>query len=76
MLPFLPCKTMLPISCKEKMLCAKIPVEALSPILGMTFLSVFSKQAPVFLVCLRLFLRDSEKNILAFPFIEFHVPSK
>jgi hypothetical protein len=42
----------------------------------MTFLSTFSKQAPVFLVCLRLFLRDNKKNILAFPFIEFHVPSK
>jgi hypothetical protein len=49
------------------LLCAKIPVVALSPILGMSFLSAFSKQAPVFLVCLRLFLGKSEKKILAFP---------
>ncbi len=58
------------------LLCAKIPVEALSPILGMSFLSAFSKQAPVFLVCLRLCLGKNEKNILAFPFIEFHMPGK
>jgi hypothetical protein len=44
--------------------------------LGMSFLSVFSKQAPVSLVGLRLFLGNSEKNIFAFPSLEFHVPSK
>ena len=30
----------------------------------------------MFLVCLRLFLKNGEKNIHAFPFIEFHVSSK
>jgi hypothetical protein len=49
------------------LICAKIPVEALSPILGRSFLSSFYKQVPVFLVGLRLFLRNSEKNIFAFP---------
>ena len=57
------------------LLCVEVPVDALSPILIMAFLSVFSKQAPVHLVCLRLFLRKREKNILIFPSREFHVPS-
>jgi site-specific recombinase XerC len=37
--------------------------------LCMSFLSLFSKQAPAFLVRSRLFLRKSEKNILAFLFL-------
>ena len=59
-----------------KLFCAKIPVEALAPILGTAFLSAFSKQAPIFLVCLKLDRGNSEKNILAIPSIEFQVPSK
>jgi hypothetical protein len=44
--------------------------------LCMSFVSVFSKQASVFLLCLWLFLGKSEKNILVFPSLGFHTPSK
>jgi len=44
--------------------------------LGTSFLSAFSRASACFSRMLEAFLGNNEKKILAFPSLEFHVPSK